>query len=320
MPKNFYDSVSEKYRSSGKGQLSLGEVEAYLQARMPATAAAVSHVLNEVAGRIAIPIKSLLDLGAGPGTGLLVAKEIFQDIDLATLIEKNESMIKKGKEIVDADWVNADIEEFIPTAHDLALFAYSFGEIRESSQIQALKRAWDAARILVIVEPGTPRGFSSILKAREHLIEWKGQMIAPCPHMKKCPMQGEKWCHFSVRLERTREHRQLKGGKLGWEDEKFSYVAFSKDPIECAEARIIGHPHIRTGNVALQLCTNEGLLEKTISKKERTLYKIGRKAKWGDPFKRQSLRSKHIIEESDDHSSYKPMDKCPDGANNRTND
>ena len=284
MPKNFYDTVSEKYRSSGKGQLSLGEVEAYLQARMPATAAALSHVLNEVASRITIPVKSLLDLGAGPGTGLLAAREVFPDLEQVTLVEKNESMIKKGKELVDANWVKADMEEFIPGAHDLVLFAYSFGEIRESSQIQALKRAWDAARILVIVEAGTPRGFSTILKAREQLIEWKGEMIAPCPNMKKCPMQGEKWCHFSVRLERTREHRQLKGGKLGWEDEKFSYVAFSKDPIECAEARIIGHPHIRTGNVALQLCTKEGLLEKTISKREGALYKKGRKAKWGDPF------------------------------------
>ena len=75
-----------------------------------------------------------------------------------------------------------------------------------AGQIEVLKKAWDAAKVLVIVEPGTPRGFENILKAREQLIQWGGKMIAPCPHVKQCPMK-DKWCHFSVRLERTREHR-----------------------------------------------------------------------------------------------------------------
>ena len=75
----------------------------------------------------------------------------------------------------------------------------------------------------------------------------------------------------------------LKGGQLGWEDEKFSYIAFSKERCRDGKsARIIGHPQKLNGNVALQLCSEEGLLEKTISKKEQSLYKQARKAKWGD--------------------------------------
>lgn len=280
MSKKSYNSVSEKYRVTGGGDLSEDEIEAYLIARMPATLAAVSHVLAEVGKRIIHPIQSMLDLGAGPGTGVLAAREVFPEIEQCTLVERNEGMIKRG--VVEGQWVRADLQIYLPQPHDLVLFAYSFGEI--SLQIEVLKRAWDAAAVLVIVEPGTPRGFENILKARNQLIEWGGNLIAPCPHMVACPMKGGDWCHFSVRLERTREHRQLKGGALGWEDEKFSYVAFAKEPVERAQGRILRHPQKQTGSVVLQLCTEEGLLEKTISKKQGPLYKEARKAKWGDSF------------------------------------
>lgn len=282
MSKKFYDSISQKYRETGRGDLSAKEVEAYCIARMPATYAAVSHVLREIQGRIPSPPKSFLDLGAGPGTGLLAAQEIFPEIEKAALVEKNDYMIRQGKTVVDGQWIQADLHSLEPAPHDLVLFAYSFGEI--SGQIEVLKRAWDAAKILVIVEPGTPRGFDHIILARKHLIEWGAKMIAPCPHMKDCPMQEGDWCHFSVRLERSREHRQLKGGELGWEDEKFSYVAFCKEEVQPASARILRHPLKQTGNVVLRLCSEEGLVEKTITKKQGPLYKQARKAKWGDPF------------------------------------
>lgn len=279
MSKNAYVDLSHKYREKGGGHLSDQEVDAYLKARMPATFAAVKFALEQVAMRVQWPIQSLLDLGAGPGTGFLAAREVFPEIEKGTLVERNEAMIKKSE--VEGDWVKSDLLHYQPAPHDLVLFAYSLGELSEKSEI--LKRAWEAAQILVIVEPGTPRGFENILKAREQLIGWGGHMVAPCPHARACPMQKGQWCHFSVRLQRTREHRLLKGGQLGFEDEKFSYVAFAKQPVEMAKARVIGHPQKCSGYVELHLCTQEGLVHKKISKKEQSLYKEARKAKWGDP-------------------------------------
>jgi len=64
---------------------------------------------------------------------------------------------------------------------------------------------------------------------------------------------------FSQRLQRTAEHRQLKGGSLGYEDEKFSYLIASRAALNPASARIVRHPRKHIGFLHLNLCTPAGL-------------------------------------------------------------
>ena len=90
------------------------------------------------------------------------------------------------------------------------------------------------------------------------------------------------WCHFAQRLERTSLHRQIKSAAVGHEDEKFSYLVFSRTPHAAAKARIVRHPQKRTGHVQLILCTPQGLRDQTISKSQKEEYRLGRKATWGD--------------------------------------
>ena len=92
------------------------------------------------------------------------------------------------------------------------------------------------------------------------------------------------WCHFDQRLERTSLHRQIKSGALGHEDEKFSYVVFSRKPFAAATARIVRHPRKHTGHIQLTLCTLQGLLDRTIGKSQKEPYRLARKAAWGDPW------------------------------------
>ena len=96
-------------------------------------------------------------------------------------------------------------------------------------------------------------------------------------------MPGTDWCHFSARVSRSSLHRQVKGGSLAYEDEKFSYVAATRLPAEPAPARVVRRPQIRKGQVLLDLCeADEELRRTTVTKRHGDLYKAARDAAWGD--------------------------------------
>lgn len=273
-----YKSLSEKYRGEGKKDLTPKEVDAYIEARMPATMAVVLRVLQEVPKSV----KSLLDIGAGPGTATLAAKEVFPQLSTTTLIEQNKAMIGKGKELLsEGFWVEESFVEANFSLHDLLVFSYSLGEVDAKNYCSILQKAWEVGKVIVIIEPGTPRGYEVMLKARQILIELGGNVIAPCPHSKPCPLKTG-WCHFGERLERTATHKKLKGGSLGWEEEKYSYVVVGKEEAQKTKARILNNPQKRKGHLSLTLCTEEGIIETTLSRKEGETYKRARKAKWGD--------------------------------------
>ena len=109
-------------------------------------------------------------------------------------------------------------------------------------------------------------------------------MIAPCPHENACPMSGGNWCHFAERLPRTSAHRQLKGADLGYEDEKYSYVVFARQPSALPGARVLRHPRKHSGHVELELCRPDGLRREAVSRKQGARYKQARKLDWGDTF------------------------------------
>ena len=71
------------------------------------------------------------------------------------------------------------------------------------------------------------------------------------------------------------------GGELAYEDEKYSYVAFSKAPIGAIPGRVIRRPEVRKGHVRLHLCTESGIQQTIISRKERERFRFARKAHWG---------------------------------------
>lgn len=267
---------------------------AYLATRLPATYAAVVNTLQQVRNRLpTLAIKSLLDLGAGPGTGLWAASTLFPEIETATAFEGDPALVEMGKRLArhcptaavqKATWKNADLAQLgeLPQ-HDMILLSYSIGELTPEAQLKIAEAAWKAAtKLLVIVEPGTPVGFARIRALRAALISFGAQMVAPCPHTDACPMPPGDWCHFSARLDRSALHRRLKGGTLTYEDEKFSYVVVAKEPCPLPYARILRYPQNRTGHTHVSLCTATGLKDETFSKKQGALYRQVRRLDWGD--------------------------------------
>jgi ribosomal protein RSM22 (predicted rRNA methylase) len=269
---------------------------AYLAVRVPAIYAAARRVFSEIRLRAPdVEVNSLLDLGAGPGTALFAATEEFQLLQQATLVEVDAEWLALGKRLAaqselavvrEAQWLKQDLRSGISCkAHDLVVISYTLGELPQAAAEAVLRKAWDCARrFLVVIEPGTRRGFAAVNGARSTLLASAGRIIAPCPHQSACPMAAAgDWCHFSQRVERTSQHRQLKGGSLGYEDEKFSYIVTGKADAPTNAARIVRHPGKHSGHVQLVLCTPEGRIEnRTVSRSSKDAYKLARKAEWGD--------------------------------------
>jgi len=155
-------------------------------------------------------------------------------------------------------------------------------EVYRAAQV-LLERAWQAARVaLVIIEPGSPAGFAVVRNLRDHLLGLGARMVAPCPGEGLCPMPSGDCCHFGQRVERTSLHRRMKEGALGYEDEKFSYVALAKKEIRRAEARIIRRPEHSPGLVQLVLCAGDQVRADRITRRNPVLFRAARKAEWGD--------------------------------------
>lgn len=263
----------------------------YLITRLPATFEAIHAVLTELTKRAPTFIpKNLLDVGAGPGTGLWAASNVFSSLTQATLIEQDSAFLSIGKQLAEelpsaTQWIqdNMTKRDSYP-GHDLVLLSYSIGEIEPAAALDVLKACWEATQqAMIVIEPGTPRGYETILRARRALVEWGGHLIAPCPQSGKCPMEGTKdWCHFSARVARTSFHRQAKAGALGHEDEKFSYIIVTKGAGQPVTERVVRHPLARSGHVHLELCTPDGIKKTVVSKKQGDSYRWAKKAEWGD--------------------------------------
>lgn len=265
---------------------------AYLATRMPATFAALVAVLREVKTRLpGEPIATILDLGAGPGTAMWAARQVFAEFAKITLVERDANLIQLGQWCAtkapparQTEWLNTDLGTLtnLPTS-DLIIASYSLGELSAEQVQRLLPRVWAATgKVLVLIEPGTMAGFQLLRQLRDELLCLGGHVIAPCPHQQACPMSTTDWCHFAARVERTALHRKLKGGALGYEDEKFAYLAVAKSPHHAAASRILRHPQIMPGVVRLELCTTQGLQSQTVTRRNKEAFKQARHAGWGD--------------------------------------
>lgn len=232
---------------------------------------------------------SFADLGAGPGTSVFALAERFPHARFR-LYERDPQFVALGRQLLEGarpalyEFVTADLaSEFVIDAADVVLLSYSLGELAEPAAAAAIDRAWAAARqAIVVIEPGSRRGYQTVLQARDRLSRAGGTVAAPCPSDSPCPLAGDDWCHFAARVSRSRLHRRVKGADLAYEDEKFAYVVVSKRAARPAAARIIRRPHARPRAVEIACCTSRGIERATIGRGDRERYRAARAARWGD--------------------------------------
>ena len=156
---------------------------------------------------------------------------------------------------------------------DVVVSSYALGEIPDNHIVNArgrevrnqrqldvtVRQLWDKVApggILVLAEPGTPRGSLLIRRARAMLLDVarrdmeqdarrldfepsedavEAYVVAPCQHDKACPLKDvnaedgfSTWCHFPQRTLRSAYVREMKHGARPYQDEKFSYVVLRK--------------------------------------------------------------------------------------------
>ena len=169
---------------------------------------------------------------------------------------------------------------------DLVTVSYVLSELTADQQRGLVADAMARGQAVVIVEPGTPDGYQRILKARNAIREAGWQLLGPCPHALECPLPAGDWCHFAARVNRSAEHRRIKGGELSYEDEKFAWVAGARPGVVAGQpisGRVLRHPLKRKGFVEFQVCRAEGSAgREVISKKEGDRYRKARDVEWGD--------------------------------------
>jgi len=285
-------SISKKYRQNdGKGTRLVtknSEAIAYAISRMPATYCAVYSALSQSLKHYPQDIKTVLDVGAGTGAATWAVTNLI-DVNQITCLEREQEMRKIGGQLMEHSLPHVDWKEFdltkdeIPEKADLVITSYVINELTEADRQTAIMKMWNATNgLLIIIEPGTPEGFSHILQARNILLEIGANIVAPCTHCGECPVAKDDWCSFYTRVSRSKMQKQAKNGELGYEDEKFSYIAFSKRTVDSIGARILRHPQINSGYVKVKLCTHKGIEEKTYSKKDKEIYKRVKKMDAGD--------------------------------------
>ncbi|MBO4405696.1 MAG: methyltransferase domain-containing protein [Alphaproteobacteria bacterium] len=269
-----YSKLSENYRNQNFRDLKFSQAVVYALGRMPATYGVIKYVLKrfESTGE---NFTNILDIGAGVGA----LKIALQDSEVNyEALEKSEAMRKIFRKLNgdDSKIYSEDFLKFCSKNKYQSVFAsYFINEIKDKKS--ALKKIFDLSKKYVfILEPGTPNGFRNILEAKKVATELGWYPLLPCA-TRDCKLFEKDWCHFSIRLPRTRHHARLKNASLPYEDEKFCYVIFSKKETNFFENNtIVKRPIKRSGHTIFDVCTSDGI--RRIVQTD----KVGKKLQWGD--------------------------------------
>lgn len=275
-------ALSLRYRQAprqGEGLIGSGAL-AYAAARMPATYEAISFALSCLPP---IPVRSVIDAGAGPGTAAWAAAARWPNLARIRLWERDETMIALGRALgTPGTYEPLDLCGPLSGEADLVVMAYALNEFHPEAALELAQRLWACARsALVLVDPGTPDAFQRMMAVRRQLLSLGAHVAAPCPHPEACPLPEGDWCHFARRVPRSRLHREAKDGERGFEDEKFTFMIFTRAPI-AGPCRVLRRPEYHKGFVRLALCTPQGLAHKTVTRSDKAAYRRARDIAWGE--------------------------------------
>jgi ribosomal protein RSM22 (predicted rRNA methylase) len=222
----------------------------------------------------------------------MAALDVYPVLQNLELFDRNKPFLAIARKLLEPSakgrtmtFLTRDVTwgDSLPSA-DIVTAGYVFAELHESDLRERARMLWwSTGTALVITEPGTPDGFHRLRQIRETLLLEGAHVAAPCTHHNACPMSGDAWCRVPVRLQRSRDHRALKGGALGHEDEPVAYLALTRaPPANRLTARVIAEPAANKAGITIPSCGADGLFDIRVPARDHKKYRQYSKLRWGD--------------------------------------
>lgn len=260
----------------------------YLACRMPATTAALLRIFLDLPSEF--KPRTISDLGSGSGSAIVAATEVFQSIERVTAVDANEELMGLASVILGK--LGSSFAYKVETGSylsmdsfanaDLVTLSYTLNEIPTAERLHVVARAWAATTgMLVVVEPGSNPGFTTIMDIRDWAIEEGIHVLAPCSHHGVCPLRAIDWCHFHARFPRSKRLLQVKRGTLGYEDEPYTYIVLSRKVYDRGGNRILRAPTKVAHGLKVGVCTPSVVTEKIVPKSDSG-YKQLKRLRAGD--------------------------------------
>ena len=274
---------------------------AYLSMRFPATYAQIYSALSQIQDRVSNwQPKTLLDIGCGPGTGIWAAKALWPDLQSATGVDRDSHFLSLAEEIaydakedITVDLVPQTIVQWTTTpvskTYDLIIVANVVNELTKDAKEQLLETLVKrSSGIVLVLEPGTPRGFGVIQSVAEK-ISPNVSLIAPYIHGTFIA-SDDYWIHFPqrfIRLDFQRRIRQsMRKNALmasDWEETKFSYVACGNVPVEKKFwGQSVGGIEKYRGYLVIPVLTADGIIKTRVMKRHKEKYAMYKNLRWGE--------------------------------------
>ena len=191
---------------------------AYAAYRMPATHAAVTRAVRHTTDLVpGLRVGSVVDIGGGTGAATWAVAQAFPDLASATVVDGSADALATGRRIARhgpppvaaSTWQRTHLraDTVLPQA-DLAVVSYLLGELADPLQEAVVDAAATASPTLLIIEPGTPRGYAAVLAARSRLTATGWHVLAPCPQDGPCPIADrDDWAPLEQKLSDIRAWR-----------------------------------------------------------------------------------------------------------------
>lgn len=273
---------------------------AYLAMRFPATYAQIYSALSQLSQRLPEwKPDSILDLGCGPGTGIIAATEIWPSIHRTTGIDREQYFLRIAEEItynskktLSSGWRQATLVQWMASdtnSYDLIIVANVLNEIPHSQREEIINAcSAHATGIVLVLEPGTSSGFQIIQNTAKY-VHGKKRLVAP--YIDNTFVESDDyWIHFSQRFQRPEFQRRIRQGMRenslmasDWEDATYCFVAWGN---ASGEKKLwglsIGKVEKFKGYLILPVLTKDGILQARVLKRHKDIYNKIKYTKWGE--------------------------------------